>query len=115
MGARWAGPLGGRGAARSAAIAGAAAPSATRATVPSRNFFISLNLQRLFPRRRVPAPSMAGDRQLLHEMLSPIGHSGTVPNPFMELQFLVTNEVLMEPESGINFSPISTLQGLIRC
>jgi hypothetical protein len=56
---------------------------------------------------------MAGDRQLLHEMLSPIGHSQKVPNPLMELQFLVTNEVLMEPESGLNFLAMGTLEGFI--
>jgi hypothetical protein len=58
---------------------------------------------------------MAGDRQLLHKMLSPIGHSQKVPNLLMELQFLVTNEALMEPESGLNFSAMSTLEGFIRC
>jgi hypothetical protein len=65
---------------------------------------------------------MAGDRQLLHKMLSPIGHSQKVPNLLMELQFPVTNEVLMEPESGLNFQAfrtgiwrVCTEEGTFRC
>src|SRR3981189_911267 len=89
-------------AAISAASAGAVAPRATRATVPSRNFFISLFSNRSFPRRRVPAPSMAGVSQLLPKMLSPRGHSEQVPNLLMELGFRILTDALIKAKSGLN-------------
>src|SRR6266851_9148573 len=73
-----------------------------RATVPSRNFFISLFSNRSFPRRRVPAPSMAGVRQLSPKMLSPIGHSDRVPNLLMELGFRMLTDALIKPEWSLN-------------
>src|SRR6266571_3528560 len=66
-----------------------------RATVPSRNFFISLFSNRSFSRRRFPAPSMAGVRQLSPKMLSPIGHSDRVPNLLMELEFRMLTDALI--------------------